>query len=171
MFKAIARLTLLSTLVATPVQALDHNKIIKHLDHLGITASTGSCGESSNGIVLGTYNYVKNHLCLSNANTTVAEIDNVVIHELVHITQDCLGGGINSPAMGSITSFLGGDDPALQSKLHHRFLNTLSKANKVKHVAQWTAHMPVERRWIEIEAYALENYPSVVLDMFYSCKP
>jgi len=107
----LSALTAVATgLVSMPaVAGLNHTAISEHLKSIGVTTSYGECSftHGDDSQVLGTYNSEQNHFCISKSATTSAELfDEVVTHELTHVIQDCIGDGIASPNLGSITRFL-----------------------------------------------------------------
>ena len=154
--------------------ALNHTAIVEKLQAIGVTTSYGKCagdGHNDPSGVLGSYNSRDNHFCISESVTTTQLLDEVVVHELVHVVQDCIGGGIASPNLGSITRYLSSGDTVHENILDQGLIGTLLRQNKMDHVKQYTSHMPDSAKFTEIEAYSLENSPLFVLKLLSKCNP
>ena len=152
--------------------ALNHTAIVQKLHAIGITTSYGKCdgdGHNDPSGVLGSYNSNTNHFCISSNIRTTELMDEVVTHELTHVVQDCLGNGIASPNLGSITRYMSGGDSVHENILDQGLIGTLLKQNKMDHVDQSTKHMPSTAKFTEIEAYSLENSPMFVLKLLSRC--
>lgn len=152
--------------------ALNHTAIVEKLRSIGVTTSYGECagdGHHPPAGVLGSYNSKDNHFCISKTVTTTEQLDEVVTHELVHVVQDCIAGGIGSPNLGSITRYLSGGDTVHETLLDQGLIGTLLRQNKMDHVEKYTAHMPDSAKFTEIEAYSLENSPLFVLKLLSNC--
>ena len=162
-------------LVSMPaVAALNHAAIAKHLNSIGVTTSYGECpfehGDADS--VLGSYNSIENHFCISNNIGNSEELlDEVVVHELTHVIQDCLGEGIASPNIGSITYYLSDGDEVHEQLLDQGLIATLLKREKMQHVQTHTSHLPDNMKWVEVEAYSLEQSPLFVLKLLAKCTP
>ena len=162
-------------LVSMPaVAALNHAAIAKHLNSIGGTTFYGECpfdhGDADS--VLGTYNTRENHFCISNnIGTSEQLLDEVVTHELTHVIQDCLGDGIASSNLGSITHYLSAGDEVHEQILDQGLIATLLKRKKMQHVQAHTSHMEDNMKWVEIEAYSLEQSPLFVLKLLSKCTP
>ena len=172
----LSALTAVATsIVSMPaVAALNHTAIAKHLNSIGVTTSYGECpfdhGDADS--VLGTYNYLDNHFCISNNIGSSEELlDEVVTHELTHVIQDCLGDGIASPNLGSITHYLSGGDEVHEQLLDQGLIGALLKREKMQHVQTHTSHLEDNMKWVEVEAYALEQSPLFVLKLLAKCTP
>ena len=170
----LAALTAVATgFVSMPaVAALNHTAIAEHLRSIGVTTSYGVCefdhGDADK--VLGTYNSRTNHFCISNNIGTSEELlDEVVTHELTHVIQDCIGDGIASPNLGSITRYLSGGDVVHEELLDQGLISVLLKREKLEHVNEHTAHMEDNMKWVEVEAYSLEQSPLFVLKLLSKC--
>ena len=164
-----------ASLVSMPaLAALDHTAIVKHLNAIGVSTSFDNCsmehGDPTR--LMGTYNSTANHLCISAKATSTPELlDEVVTHELVHVIQDCLGEGITSPNMASITRYLSEGDVAHENILDQGLFSVLTTNGKMDHVNAHTSHIDNGFKYVEVEAYALENSPLFVLKLLAKCQP
>jgi len=172
----ISALTAVATgLVSMPaVAALNHTEIVTHLRAIGVTTSYDDC-TMSHGTpegLMGTYNSSTNHFCISKKATASQELlDEVVTHELTHVIQDCLGNGIASPNMGSITRFLSEGDTDHENILDQGLFSVLHAKGKIDHVREHTSHMDDGHKFVEVEAYALESSPLFVIKLLAKCQP
>ena len=169
---AVAAVATACVSIPSAEAALNHTKIVEKLHSLGITTSYGKCEPpqgAAPGNILGSYNSSTNHFCISDTVTTNELLDEVVLHELVHVVQDCVGSGIASSNMGSITRYLSGGDTVHEEILDQGLIGTLLKRNKLKHVEKYTAHLPKSARYLEYEAYSLETSPLFVLKLLSKC--
>lgn len=148
---------------------LDHTAIAAKLRSIGVTTSYGDCGSNVHGEVLGSYNSGSNHFCISNKISDVNLFDETVIHEVVHVLQDCVGDGIGSADMGSLTAWLSGGDTVKEEAMDNKLIADLHKRNKLSHVDKWTSHLNENNKWIEREAYYFETSPLFVLKMLDQC--
>ena len=148
---------------------INHKAIAEKLHSIGVTTSYGECGDSPHGSPIGTYNFIHNHFCLSNQIQEQALLDETVTHELVHVIQDCIGGGIGTNQMGSVTRYLSDGDTIKENSFDESLISILRKEGKLAHVHEWTSHMQEDTKWIEREAYALENSPLFVLKLLNQC--
>jgi hypothetical protein len=172
----LSALTAVATgLISMPaVAALNHTEIVKHLHAIGVTTSLGDCSMSHGDpeSLMGTYNSLDNHFCISEQATASAELlDEVVTHELTHVIQDCLGDGIASPNMGSITRYLSEGDTDHENILDQGLFSVLHAKGKMDHVREHTSHMEGGHKFIEFEAYALESSPLFVIKLLAKCQP
>ena len=148
---------------------LNHKAIANKLHSIGVTTEYGTCAPSEHGQAIGSYNFIHNHFCISDVIQDQQLFEETVTHELVHVIQDCINGGISSNEMGSITRWLSEGDVTKENSMDENLMALLRKANKVDHVHEWTSHMHSDHKWVEIEAYALENSPLFVLQMLNNC--
>jgi hypothetical protein len=167
---ATAAAVIASLTIAPVAEAgLNHKAIVSKLHSLGITTQYGACLSNEHGATLGTYNSLTNHFCISDQIQDVQVFEETVIHELTHVIQDCIGGGIASSNLGSITRYLSDGDVATENTLDTNLVSLLRKQNKLHHVHKWTSHLPDHAKFIEVEAYALENSPLFVLKLLNQC--
>ena len=173
MLKQLATaLIALSTLVpsAKAETELDHTKISAYLHSLGVTTEVGDCGSTEHGNRLGTYDPVSNHLCLSEKIEDGEMLDEVILHETIHLVQDCIEGGIATDQMGSVTAFLSGGDIEKEKELDKKIYAKLVDEDKILHVDKWAGELG-NSQYIEREAYAFENDPKLVLNLLSMCVP
>ena len=152
---------------------LNHKAIASHLRSIGVTTSYEDCkgsGHNPGMVSLGSYNFVTNHFCISNRIQDRAMFEQTVVHELVHVIQDCLAGGINSPEMGSITRWMSGGDVLKEKEYDKVILSRLIDNNKIDHVDTAAGHLRGSQ-FMEREAYFLEDQPELVLNILSECKP
>ena len=169
---AVAAVATACVSIPSAEAALNHKVIAQKLHSLGITTVYGDCTKPTDsvpGTILGSYNSRTNHFCISDTVTDVDLLDEVVIHELAHVVQDCIGDGIASSDMGSITRYMSGGDSVHEEILDQGLIGTLLKRNKLEHVEKYTAHMPENVRYLEYEAYSLETSPLFVLKLLSKC--
>ncbi len=156
------------------VAGLNHAAIAAHLNSIGVTTSYGECPfeQGDADLVLGTYNSLDNHFCISNnIGTSQQLLDEVVTHELAHVIQDCIGDGIDSSNLGSITHYLSAGDEVHEELLDQGLIGALLKREKMQHVTDHTSHIEDNMKWVEVEAYALEQSPLFVLKLLSKCTP
>lgn len=163
---AVAALTACA-FVGMPAQAgLNYESIARKLESITITVETGVCDSDPN--IAGTYNSRSNHLCISDRITDRAYYDEVILHELVHAIQDCIGGGIYSPEMGSIASYIYGGYTSEAAALHRNMRHDVNTRYTRQHIRETIDALGPEA-YIELEAYALEDEPELVFELLNQC--
>ena len=150
---------------------LDHKAIAAKLHSIGVTTEFGDCGSNVHGPALGTYNSRDNHFCISNEIPDMTLFNETVVHEVIHVVQDCIGGGIASPEMASITRYLSDGDVEQERLMDRQLIADLHEKGKLNNVYEWTSHLPDESKFIEIEAYHLETSPLFVMKLLNKCTP
>ena len=159
------------TLVTTAEAALNHKGIATKLNSIGVSTEYGTCTGIDGIKPIGSYNFINNHFCISDEIRTNELLEETVIHELVHVIQDCLAdGGIADDEMGSVTRYLSEGDASREENMDEIIESQLSKRGKLDHVHEYTAHMEPEHKWVELEAYHLETSPLLVLTLLNQCK-
>jgi hypothetical protein len=121
---------------------------------------------------LATYNMGLNQLCLSTALRAQPQLrDRVLHHELVHVVQDCLDG-LDTPTSLTLHKGLRGTGAFSERQLDGFFLQYLHAQGNLRHVVATTAMLPQDSRQREVEAYALQSDPPLVLRLLQTrCRP
>ena len=121
---------------------------------------------------LATYNMGLNQLCLSTALRAQPQLrDRVLHHELVHVVQDCLDG-LDPPTSLTLHEGLRGTGAFSERQLDGFFLQYLHAQGNLRHVVATTAMLPQDSRQREVEAYALQSDPPLVLRLLQTrCRP
>ena len=164
---AVSAFTLVAVLGMPANAALNYEEIARKLHSIGVTTQVGVC--NSNPDVLGQYSSGRNHLCISQRITDPGIQEETVLHELVHVIQDCIGDGIQSPRMGSIAYYLHGGEVNEAQSLHRYMAGQVNNRYSRSHIADHITSLGADA-WVELEAYALEDQPKVVLSLLDRCQ-
>ncbi len=112
---------------------------------------------------LATYNMGLNRLCLRTALRAQPPLRaRVLHHELVHVVQDCLDG-LETPTSLTLHQGLRDTGAFSERQLDGFFLQYLRAQGNLRHVVATTAALPQDSRQREVEAYALQGDPPLVL--------
>ena len=134
---------------------------LEQLRRLGVeVAEEEACGGPGQ---LATYNMGLNRLCLSTALRSQPQLRaRVLHHELVHVVQDCLDG-LKTPTSLTLHQGLRSSGAFSDRQLDGFFLQYLRAQGNLRHVVATTAALPQDSRQREVEAYALQGDPPLVL--------
>lgn len=134
--------------------------LLELLRQVGVTVELmPSCGGPGQ---LATYNMGANRLCLSQGlQARPAERDRVMLHELVHVVQDCLDG-LATPTSSTLAEGFRRSGSLSDEQINRFFLSYLRQQGNLRHVVATTALLPLDSRQREIEAYALQGDPALV---------
>lgn len=144
--------------------------LLEQLHRLGVElVEREGCGGPGQ---LATYNMGLNQLCLSTALRAQPQLrDRVLHHELVHVVQDCLDG-LDTPTSLTLHEGLRGTGAFSGQQLDRFFLQYLRAQGNLRHVVATTAALPQDSRQREVEAYALQGDPPLVLRLLQTrCRP
>ena len=121
---------------------------------------------------LATYNMGANQLCLSTELDPQPGLrERVLLHELVHVVQDCLDG-LETPTSLTLAEGLRATGAFSDQQLAGFFLQYLRAQGNLQHVVATTAPLPQDSRQREIEAYALQGDPALVQRLLITrCRP
>ena len=121
---------------------------------------------------LATYNMGLNQLCLSTELAHRPALrEQVLRHELVHVVQDCLDG-LETPTSLTLAQGLRSTGVFSDQQLAGFFLQHLHAQGNLNHVVATTASLPQDSRQREIEAYALQADPALVMRLLATrCQP
>ena len=150
-------------------QAMSFEQVIRHLHQIGVTTSYQTlCGHSPR--ITGMYSNGprRNHLCIRKGLSN-RQFTSTFLHELVHVAQDCIGGGIASPSMGSVTRYLSKGDRQYEIRMDQEITRRLARLDRLTHVHEVTAGMG-DQAWIEHEAYYLQDKPKAVIGLLKRCR-
>lgn len=163
---AITAVTACSFLGMPAAAGLNYEAIRQKLQSIDVTVETGNC--DGDPTVAGVYNSLHNHLCISDEITDRQFYDEVIIHEIVHVIQDCVGGGIHSRDMGTIASWLHQGDYSEIRQMHYNLFRQVQQRYTREHIEQ-TIEALGDRGVLEIEAYAMETQPELVFEFLDHC--
>lgn len=136
--------------------------VLSNLFEYGVKVVQPRLCDPSNPRVNATYNYANNTLCV---NETVHVQS--LIHELVHVAQDCAAGGLNTSQLAPMSHVLKAQGDSMRAKVLTEIVVARSRANgsrKLSHVHQATGNQHSFN--VELEAYALQDYPSKTVKLF-----
>ena len=152
MFRSILAASLIATagLIPAPANAQDpYSRMLDILSAANVQVFNGSnladCQASDNVVPYGYYNYVRNVMVLCVNNGTEQEMKETLVHESVHVAQDCAAGGIESSELRPLGNW-------------KSLWNELSEYHK----RNITELYPVEQWGAETEARYLEQSPNTV---------
>ena len=120
------------------------------------------------GGVRGSYNSYTNVMCITEATNNSDSLFTVVLHETIHVIQDCIAGGVQDGNMGSITAYLADGDRSQEKLMDNALLNDLHNRGLLNHAVQAAGGLDHQAAFIEIEAYAFQNDPDAVFTLLIS---
>lgn len=156
-----------ATAMAQPAIAeLNHEYISSKVNSLGITIEVGEdCGNA--GKAFGSYSFTDNHLCLR-SNLSPQQFDATVLHELVHIVQDCIGDGIRSSSGGSVIDWMTSNDTKKADLVLSNMMQELTARYRPEDIQKHIGSLGRDA-WVEVEAYTFESKPDIVLKLLDQC--
>ena len=156
--------------MATPQNYNSYQDITKKLNSIGVTTMVQNLCHPMGG-VRGSYNSYTNVMCITEATNNSDSLFTVVLHETVHVIQDCIAGGVQDGNMGSITRYLSDGDRAQEKLMDDALLTDLHNRGLLNHAVQAAGGLDHQAAFIEIEAYAFQNDPDAVFTLLDQCNP
>jgi len=156
--------------MATPREYNSYQDITEKLNSIGVTTMVQDQCAGAVG-VMATYNSFTNVLCVTRQANNSDQLLSVVLHETVHVIQDCIAGGIQDGNLGSVTRYLSNGDRAQEKLMDNALLNDLHNRGLLEHAIKAAGGLNHQAAFIEIEAYALQNDPEAVFKLLNRCNP
>ena len=154
--------------MATPREYNTYQDITEKLNSIGVTTMVQNLCHP-NGGVRGSYNSYTNVVCITAETNNSDALLEVVLHETIHVIQDCISGGIQDGTMGSVTRYLSNGDRGQEKLMDNALLQDLQRRGLLDHAIQAAGGLDHQGAFIEIEAYAFQNDPEAVFNLLNQC--
>ena len=171
MLKQIIALgSVITCCLGNPSNAVSNNiALSQKLNEIGVTTMIqNSCSPAKDHMAI--YNSYTNVMCINEDIVNSNYLQLAIMHETVHVIQDCIAG-MDNGSMGSITSFIAEGDEAKEKSLDEEIFNKLKAEGLLEHVVKVTGGLGKVGSFVEVEAYALQNRSDIVLNLLDRCQP